>query len=223
MALRLSNIDNLTRPDHSYLRESDICYHLHEYTKGLSYKESKTNGLIFNLKIKPHLKVDRPDRWKWKLRDIETVAKEFASTLEPAWLKGATLVPIPPSKSASNPDYDDRMTKVLEAIGKHAGIKCDVRELIIQVVDKEPTHTKDELRDVGLIKADYRINESLSNPPPTIIGIFDDVLTTGAHFRAAESLLSDRFSGASIAGFFIARRVIPEVEFDLSGFIQVDS
>jgi predicted amidophosphoribosyltransferase len=47
----------------------------------------------------------------------------------------------------------------------------------------------------------------LTVPPPTDIGLFDDVLTTGAHFRAAHSVLKRAFPNARIIGLFIARRV----------------
>jgi predicted amidophosphoribosyltransferase len=40
-----------------------------------------------------------------------------------------------------------------------------------------------------------------------VIGIFDDVLTTGAHFKSVQSLLRDQFPQAQIIGLFIARRV----------------
>jgi len=39
------------------------------------------------------------------------------------------------------------------------------------------------------------------------IGILDDVLTAGTHFRAMQTVLSDRFPGVPIIGLFVARRV----------------
>ena len=53
----------------------------------------------------------------------------------------------------------------------------------------------------------YRIDEDLTEPMPEIIAIVDDILTTGAHFRAAATLLGARFPEAGIIGLFIARRV----------------
>jgi predicted amidophosphoribosyltransferase len=47
----------------------------------------------------------------------------------------------------------------------------------------------------------------LRNPPPQAIGLFDDVLTTGAHFRAASNILQKAFPGVRVIGVFIARRV----------------
>ena len=55
---RLTKIDDLTRPDHSYLTEGDACYFIGEYTARLGFTYSATNNLILNFK-KP---MDRRDR-----------------------------------------------------------------------------------------------------------------------------------------------------------------
>ena len=54
------------------------------------------------------------------------------------------------------------------------------------------------------------IDEALASPEPVDIGIFDDVLTNGTHYRAIHSILSQRFPNARIVGFFIARTVHPD-------------
>ena len=46
---------------------------------------------------------------------------------------------------------------------------------------------------------------SITSPPPRALGLFDDVLTTGAHFKAAQRVLQHRFPGIPIAGIFPAR------------------
>jgi hypothetical protein len=47
-----------------------------------------------------------------------------------------------------------------------------------------------------------------------VIGIVDDVLTVGNHFRAMSNRLAERFPDASIVGIFVARRAIPHENFD---------
>ena len=42
---------------------------------------------------------------------------------------------------------------------------------------------------------------------PTHIAVVDDVITSGAHFRAAKDLLAERFPEAQIIGIFWARAV----------------
>ena len=53
----------------------------------------------------------------------------------------------------------------------------------------------------------YEVDEALTVPVPTSIAIVDDVLTTGAHFRAACAVLGARFPAAAVIGLFMARRV----------------
>jgi predicted amidophosphoribosyltransferase len=43
-----------------------------------------------------------------------------------------------------------------------------------------------------------------------MVGLFDDVLTTGAHFVAASRVLRSAWLDATIFGVFIASRVFPE-------------
>ena len=51
-----------------------------------------------------------------------------------------------------------------------------------------------------------RSTRTLTTPAPTSIAIVDDVLTTGAHIRAATAVLAARLPTAAIVGLFIARR-----------------
>lgn len=213
--LRLSKVDELILPDHYYLGSSDDCRFLREYIPHVGFSGGETNNLIGNFK-KPVNRRGLPD-WRYKERAIRQVARELASALNFAWLdKHATLVPIPPSKTKSHPLYDDRMTQALNLLGPMVGANCDVRELIVQVEDMEAAHTSDERPSPVEIRANYAIDENLVSPTPKVIGLFDDLLTTGAHFRAAKGLLQDRFSEVPIIGIFVARRIIPEIEWEVS-------
>lgn len=214
--LRLTKVDELLFPDHSYLTSSDECYFLREYTPRAGYSHSETNGLIHNFK-KSMDRRTRSKEWYWKEQAIAQITRELAAALNQAWLSQATLVPIPPSNCRTNPLYDDRMTQVLSGLGRCKGCQCDVRELIVQREDMEAMHLHDDRRDPDAIKANYSIEESLTSPTPRVIGLFDDVLTTGAHYWAAKSLLVERFPAIPIVGIFVARRV-PTVSDPTSGF-----
>lgn len=103
--------------------------------------------------------------------------------------------------------YDDRMLQV--ARGAFAGTAGVVRELLYQDQSLPAFHETDDRRDVALITQHFRIDESLGEPVPRGIIVLDDVLTTGAHFRAAKTVLQRRFVGVPVLGIFVAWRVFP--------------
>src|SRR5262245_44090882 len=104
---RLTAIDELIRPDHSYLEANDECYFLWEYTARKGFGFSETNGLIHNFKKS----MDRRGKPEWRYKDkaIKRAAAAFWQTANKPFLRTATLVPIPPSKAKSDPMYDDRI------------------------------------------------------------------------------------------------------------------
>jgi hypothetical protein len=210
----LTEIDDLTRSDHYYLSAGDICVYLGEYTARKGFSFSVTNQVVLNFKKS----VDRRGRaeWQHKERTIREVGQAFATAIKAEWLASVTLVPIPPSKEKNDPLYDDRMYRMLSAIP--AARPLDIRELLIQQQTMEAAHDANIRPSPDQIAAGYRIDENLCVPSPNTIALFDDVITTGAHFVAARDVLQGRFPQAQIFGFFIARRV-PETT-DFSAFFE---
>lgn len=206
----LSKIDELTRPDHFYLDPSDDCYFLREYTARRPYQFSETNQLILNLKKS----VDRRGRPEWahKERAIRQDALELHESLNPDWTRAALLVPVPPSKARTDQLYDDRLVQVLQQMP--GGINA--REIVIQTASTTPDHDTPDRRTPSEIEAVYQVNDRFLATAARTIGIFDDVLTTGAHFKAMKSVLQRQFPAASIIGLFVARRVFAS-PFDESG------
>ena len=118
MPLRLSRIDDLSRPDHYFIEPDDDCLYLGEYNARKGYQFSATNNLIFNLK-KPMDRRGQPG-WPYKRQAIESAGRQMREALDalnPRWLSMATLVPMPPSKVKSDAMYDDRMLQMLQVIG----------------------------------------------------------------------------------------------------------
>ena len=115
------------------------------------------------------------------------------------------FVPMPPSKARDDPLHDDRVARILRSIWPDGA--ADVREIIIQTESTDAAHDSPARPTPQQIEARYRIDEALMNPHPAAIAIVDDVLTTGAHFRAARSVLATRFPAVQIVGLFIAHRV----------------
>ena len=197
---RFTKIDGLVLSDHHHLRSTDVCLYLGEYAAGAGFQHSFTNRLIINFK-KPMSHAGKLE-WKYKGKAIRCIAKAFERALGDDSLDDHTFVPIPPSKARNDPGYDDRMTQMLKAIPRN----LDVQELIIQTKSTAAAHSRNEPR-LGPDKLEglYQINTTLEFPKPRCIAVVDDVLTTGAHFRAVSSVLSGAFPGAKIIGLFIAR------------------
>ena len=121
-------------------------------------------------------------------------------------------MPIPPSKARDDPLYDDRLTRMLRAI--RPAPPLDIRELIIQTQSTEAAHGRDIRPRPEEIEALYRLDEALTEPMPRIVALVDDLLTTGAHFRAAKSVISTQFPDVATIGLFIARRAPDTVDLE---------
>jgi len=195
---------------HGSLTADDECHYLFEWTKGGGYGASATNQLISNLKKGVHRRGFADYRYKEEA--IERAGHCLGQVLNRKWLGKATLVPIPPSACKADPKYDNRMMLVLEAMTRGI-VGTDIRELIVQRESMTPAHASGRYRPtVPEIMENYDIDEALIEPCPVVIGLFDDILTAGSHFRAAKLVLLHRFPGVSIVGIFLARRIFPPGE-----------
>lgn len=219
---RLTRVGDLERPDHYHLLPEHECYFVGEYTafehtNGLKWDYSTTNRLITNLKKK----MDRAGHadWHYKTDAINSMARQFSQlwdwrnmlpTYRPA------LIPMPPSKARTDPMYDPRMMQMVQGIAAHVG-PLDIRDCLsfdgTLAASHDATYrpSPDELYEALFFDRHAgRITE-----PPGLILLFDDVLTTGAHFVAASRKLSDVFPGVRIVGSFVARRRIPDPFADI--------
>ncbi len=207
---KLLLIDEMVINDHHYLKlDVDKCYYYFVYTaeKGFSY--STSNQLILNFKKK----LDRKGKedYKYKGEAIKTIAS-LLSHLGQKSIDNSTFVPIPPSKSKTNPLYDDRIVQALNLGLK--GRNADIRELVIQTTDTVECHISGK-RDISALEEILRIDETLVNDVREFIVIVDDVLTTGCHYIAMKNILLRRFPEAKIIGLFIARREIINDDFEI--------
>lgn len=207
---RLTKIDDLTRSDHWYLTDADECYFLGEYSARKGYAFSATNSLVMNFKKK----MDRRGRaeWAYKDRAITQAAAAFRAALRDDAREVLTFVPVPPSKAKNDPLYDDRLLQMIQQIWP--GQTVDLRELVIQPASTDAVHDSDQRPSVSQIEAGYVTNPAFMNPPPSLIAITDDVLTTGAHFVAMRNKLRAIFPTTKMVGLFIARRVPEAVDIE---------
>lgn len=119
---------------------------------------------------------------------------------------------MPPSRAKEDPEYDDRLLRIVQVMTKD--LACDVRELVLQhksvpAAHKAPMRARPEDH-----YQNYYIDEATADPEPACILIVDDVLTAGAHFAGIKRRLGERFPGVPIYGCFYARRALPKPDSD---------
>jgi hypothetical protein len=201
-------LDDCARIDHPYLTATDRCWYLSEYVSGPGYRGGRVNQLISNLKCAPSVVADNPQRRHHKQRAIETVAAAVRGAVSRSWAESATWIPIPPSYAAGHADHDDRLTRVLRIA--FAAYDTDVRTLLYCVRSHAADHLTTQRIDVDSLYACTLVNWAAltSRPLREHLVLFDDVLTTGKHYKCCERRLRDVRCNASISGLFITRRVL---------------
>ncbi|MGX5659324.1 hypothetical protein ACWKWV_06330 [Castellaniella ginsengisoli] len=216
MPPRLRVIGDLERPDHRYLPADAQCYFWGEYTpyehtQGKRWDYSPTNRLIANFKKS----VDRQGRpeWQYKQQAIQQVAQAFAGFWKWAELHQnyrVALIPIPPSKPRDNPLYDARMVAMLNLLAQRVGIPLDIRDCLGFSGVHAASHEGPQRPTPEELYAALNFDPANGRPhhPPGVIFVFDDMLTTGAHYVAVTRKLGEAYPGVQMVGHFIARRVI---------------
>ena len=148
----------------------------------------------------------RPDVWRHKENAIRLCSQAFWRAIDRNWLGSATLIPVPSSKAKSDPNYDDRILRILNGIS--LPFKVDVGELVIQEITLKASHLSEQNRtSLDELIETYAIDEIFATPVPSAIGVVDDVLVAGNHFKAMEIVLNERFPEVPVFGFFIALRM----------------
>ena len=198
---RLSVIDDLTRPDHFYLIPQDRCYYFGDYTARGGYAYSETNRLILNLK-KPVSQASQ-NHYRYKHHAIQQIAQALQHSLD---LQHITFVPVPPSKAHADPAYDDRLVQVLHTLTTQAP-NAHYRELILQDQSLPAAHETQQRPNPITLAKHYRIDTQQLTDIREHLVIFDDVLTTGCHFKAMQRVLHRHLPNHAIIGVFVARRV----------------
>ena len=204
---RLTWIDETNRADHPYLRDADRCVFFAGYFAGKGYQGGGTNQLIFNFKCPL---AASGGRLAWKQRAIDAVATGLRSIVPRQAAENATWVPIPPSKQVGDPVYDDRLLRTLTAAFK--GYDVDVRTLLRQVASTNPDHASGERLTPDTLYELLQVDHTAlaARPFRSMVILFDDVLTTGKHFRCCERRLREVLPPRMpITGVFIARRILP--------------
>lgn len=214
---RVLQIDKADLETYYHLDTSDLCYYTCEYIAGAGYKAGPGNNLISNLKKPESDKTKNPWAYKYKTRAIQEVAQLLANSFAYSVASQYVFVPIPPSKIPDDIEYDDRLFIILNLFAKHIldkhGTTIKVRKMVVQTQNYEAAHKSvGERPKLEFYENIYKVHEMDGDALPEKIILFDDVLTTGAHFKAAKNVLQRYFLSkynhkVSIFGLFIAKTI----------------
>jgi hypothetical protein len=202
-------LDDSMRTDHAYLTAADRCWCLAEYHPGASYRVSEVNQLIVNLKCRPSIASADPRRMHYKARAMGAIARVLRAALSRSSVESTTWIPIPPSRPARDADYDDRLQRILAQA--FDGYDLDLRRLLYQSEATAADHTRAHRLSAEALYRIIGLDRTLLDLRPlrARIVLFDDVLTTGKHYKCCERRLRDTLATIPIGGLFVARRVLP--------------
>ncbi|MCF7558930.1 hypothetical protein [Pseudomonas petrae] len=205
---RYTKLDN---DEYKWLVDDDLCYHYGEYTSGGGFQVSVTNQQIWNLKNKP---TSSEAQLYYKGKAIEYWARMISETVDlDASAKDTTFVPMPCSKPNGHPEYDDRMLRILNSLRRRCPT-LDVRQILVQTALRPSQHEGGRLTPTDLKKTMAVDLTLLGEPLKPDIVVLDDVITLGASFNAAKSLLQDLPGVTGVVGIFLAKTVWPPSELD---------
>lgn len=180
-----------------FITADDECYYARDYISRGNYKDSEANQLVSN--FKKHPKYRGTASWRYKEQAINRFARELAAAI----VQNVSVAAIPPSKLPNHPEYDSRLSDCLVLLGQ---LRSDL------VIEKPFTCRESTVpshhgggRRIDDIVANLEWH-GLSPGCRTLI-LIDDVLTTGAHFKACKRIVAREAAEVRVAGVFWARTV----------------
>lgn len=184
----------------------DTIYFCREHISHGSFDASETNHHIWNLKKKPPVPANL---LKYKREAIQIFAEELAPFIEEMDIDDACMTWVPPSKAKNDPKYDDRIERVVAIVCEKTGVAPV--EVFENKATREPLHDNDERRNPHAIAANLKWCDCDLSEFDTIY-IVDDVLTTGANFRAVTDKIREKFKDINIIGIVWARAINKPIE-----------
>jgi hypothetical protein len=202
----LTRLDEARRADHIYLAQSDRCAYLAQYCAGGGNRGGMCNQLLRNFKCAPSVARRDARRAHYKRQATATLAAWLRAAVPREKAERCTWVPVPPSKQPGDPDFDDRLSRILRLA--FSGYDIDVRDLLYQACSTPGDHaSRLRLPEQALLET-LRFDPAAlgSGPIRGIVALFDDVLTSGKHYKCCQKRIREALPHAPVVGVFLMRR-----------------
>jgi len=181
------------RPRPAALDDADECYYLHEYLVAQAPDASGGTSLIRDFKLNPASPgYERRRHWK------EEACRDFSLALSEALPWGFPVCHVPSSKRPGDPGHDPRFAMLFDCLG---ACRPDLRlEAPLAIAQSQRAAHEGGPRSRRRFLEILRWR-GLRHPAP-VIAIVDDVVTTGAHFKACQHMLVAHGVGRVIGLFW---------------------
>ncbi len=200
-------IGDIERGDHFHLQAEDRCLFFGAYTSRKGFDHGETNNLISNLQ-KPVARKGLAD-YRYKEVAIDKIAAAIRAASGKAERGEVVIVPAPPSKPRGHADYDDRIERIARRIAPTADVRC----LLETIAPREQAKRADHRPSIEELAGTMRVVTELLSSSPAEIILLDDVITNGTTFKAAQRMLRPLCADIKIVGLFVARRVLPPLDW----------
>lgn len=189
----------------NHLDDNDLCFYFIDYTDG-GYDKSKSNSKVLNFK-KDIAYRDNKVVWGFRKREVEDFASKIHNVLKQnSDRDNFVLIPCPTSKPKSHSEFNDRLVCVMKFLKqKNSSYKiCDCfdRTEVVKPAHHGGSRCVEEIKKTLFL-----------SPPPHFLSkensviLIDDVLTTGAHFKACQMMIMSEWEipQQKIIGLFLAK------------------
>lgn len=187
-----SLITQIDSGNHRCLSLDDCCYYYKIKERSGDY--SDVSSIIFNFKKKPNECIERYDLRNYKEKAIQTITNDLISLFADISSNDNKylLVPAITSIPRSSLLFDNRLEKVCENVAKKLSF-VDTFNLLDIKQNIQKAHYGGS-RDIEKIYSNIAIDNSFDISNYDNVYIFDDVITTGAHFKACQKIIKETFN-----------------------------
>ncbi len=197
MSRTWNKIDETSLPQVRHLRPDDDCWYAKDFVAGTGYQGGAVNSDIVNFKKSPGAQGQY-----YREQAISKFALEASELFKCDDGIKYTVTAIPSSKMKIDPLYDHRFEDFFNELKRFAPC-IDVVWPVVESKGQSPSH-QGGTRNPNDLMNGYSYN-GFPSGVPKLLFVFDDVLTTGAHFRAFKDFIIQQGFQGKVCGIFWAK------------------